>query len=123
MGELTGISEISSLPGDYSEKNSAADIHIHPSGKFLYVSNRGHNSIAAFGIDGNSGELSLIGFTPTGGEIPRNFAITGNGKFLYVANQNSNNITGFAIDQENGTLEDAGIDLEVNTPVCIEFLN
>ena len=122
-GELTGISEISSLPEDYSEKNSAADIHIHPSGKFLYVSNRGHNSIAAFGIDENSGELSLLGFTPTGGEIPRNFAISRNGKFLYVANQNSNNITGFNIDQATGTLKDAGIDLEINTPVCIEFLN
>src|SRR5690606_11147184 len=103
--------------------NSAADIHIHPSGKFLYVSNRGHNSIAAFKIDEDSGELDLIGFTPTGGEIPRNFAITGDGKFLYVANQNSNNITGFKIDGNTGTLQQAGIDLEVNTPVCIEFLN
>ena len=121
-GALMPVSEISSLPRDFSEKNSAADIHIHPSGKFLYVSNRGHNSIAAFEIDKDFGELSLIGFTPTGGEIPRNFAITGNGKFLYVANQNSNNITGFPIDLETGTLENAGINLEVNTPVCIEFL-
>ena len=122
-GELTRISEIPSLPGDYSEKNSAADIHIHPSGKFLYVSNRGHNSIAAFKIHEDSGRLDLMEFTPTGGEIPRNFAITGDGKFLFVANQNSNNITGFKIDEESGALHQAGINLEVNTPVCIEFLN
>ena len=122
-GELIPISEISSLPGDYSEKNSAADIHIHPSGKFLYVSNRGHNSIAGFKIEEDSGELELIGITPTGGEIPRNFAITGDGKFLYVANQNSNNITGFTIGQETGALQQAGINLTVNTPVCIEFLD
>lgn len=122
-GELIPISEISSLPGDYLEKNSAADIHIHPSGKFLYVSNRGHNSIAGFKIDENSGEMDLIGFTPTGGEIPRNFAISSNGKYLYVANQNSNNITGFKIDEDTGALQQTGIDLVVNTPVCIEFLD
>ena len=122
-GELVHLNDISSLPEGFTGKNSAADIHLHPSGNFLYVSNRGHNSIAAFKISKETGMPGLLGFTSTKGEIPRNFAITQDGKYLYAANQNSSNITGFSIDQNTGILKSLEVDLKINTPVCIEFLN
>ncbi len=122
-GELFHISDSSSLPEDFSGKNSAADIHLHPSGNFLYVSNRGHNSIAAFKINIETGILTLLGFTSTEGEIPRNFAVTKDGKYLFAANQNSNNITGFTINQHTGNLKPLGVNLKIKTPVCIEFMN
>lgn len=108
------------LPEDFTGNNSTADIQLHPSGKFLYTSNRGHNSIAAFAVDQNSGRLQLIDHYSTQGETPRNFAISPEGNFLYAANQDSGNIAGFKIYSENGSLE-AIQDLEVKTPVCVEF--
>ncbi len=121
-GELTHLMNISSLPDDFSQKNSAADIHIHPSGNFLYVSNRGHNSIGSFQIDQNTGRIENIGFTTTRGATPRNFAISPDGAFLYVANQDSNDLVSFKIDPQSGNLNALGTKLEVMTPVCIEFL-
>ncbi|MFN4763558.1 lactonase family protein [Gillisia sp. Q332] len=121
-GGLKLIQNITSLPEDFTEKNSAADIHIHPSGKFLYVSNRGHNTIASYKIDKNTGTLKNIEYTPTFGKAPRNFAISENGKFLYVANQDSNNISIFNVDPKNGKLTTKLAPLEIKTPVCLEFL-
>lgn len=120
-GNLTPIMNISSLPEGFTDQNSAADIHVHPSGKFLYASNRGHNSIAAFYINPETGALKIIGFTSTGGATPRNFAITPNGEYLYVANQDSNDIVPFKINVQNGELEPFGKKLEAKTPVCIAF--
>ncbi|RKS53178.1 6-phosphogluconolactonase [Gillisia mitskevichiae] len=122
-GKLNHLNDISSLPEDFTDKNSAADIHIHPSGKYLYVSNRGHNSIAAYRINQNTGSLKNIGFTNTQGETPRNFAISPDGNFLYVANQNTNNLVSFKVDLETGKLLETGNSLAIKTPVCIEFLN
>jgi 6-phosphogluconolactonase len=122
-GELIHLRDISSLPEDFKGKNSAADLHLHPSGKYLYASNRGHNSIAAFSINAENGELKNIGYTSTQGLTPRNFAISPNGEFLYVANQDSNTITGFKVNTGKGTLEEAVVDLKAKTPVCIEFLD
>jgi len=122
-GGLHLIQNISSLPDDFTDKNSAADIHLHPSGKFLYASNRGHNSIAAFKIDENSGKLEGIGYTSTQGKTPRNFALSPDGSYLYAANQDSNTISIFKIDPENGELIPHLKPLEVKTPVCIEFMN
>jgi 6-phosphogluconolactonase len=122
-GGLQLIQNISSLPDDFTDKNSAADIHLHPSGKFLYASNRGHNSIAAFRIDENSGKLEGVGYTSTLGKTPRNFAISPNGSYLYAANQDSNTISIFKIDPKNGELSPYLEPLEVKTPVCIEFMN
>lgn len=122
-GGLQFIQNISSLPDDFTDKNFAADIHLHPSGEFLYASNRGHNSIAAFKIDENSGKLESIGYTSTQGKTPRNFAISPDGSYLYAANQDSNSITIFKIDPENGELIPHLEPLEVKTPVCIEFMN
>ncbi|MFO8146265.1 MAG: lactonase family protein [Gillisia sp.] len=121
-GGLKLIQNIASLPEDFTEKNSAADIHIHPSGKFLYASNRGHNTIASYKIDKNTGTLKNIGYAPTFGKAPRNFAISKNGKFLYVANQDSNNISIFNVDPKSGKLTTQLEPLEINTPVCLEFM-
>ncbi len=120
-GTLNPIMNISSLPEDFSDNNSAADIHIHPSGKFLYASNRGHNSIAAFKIDEETGALENIDFTSTEGATPRNFAISPNGAFLLVANQDSNDIVSLKINTQTGSLESPGQKLDVMTPVCIAF--
>jgi 6-phosphogluconolactonase len=120
-GSLTEKQVISTLPESFSDWNSTADIHVHESGKFLYGSNRGHNSIVSYEIDEDSGELSLLAHTSTEGEFPRNFNIHPNGEALYVANQNSDNITLFDLDPETGVLSFTGESIEVPTPVCIVF--
>ena len=120
-GGLEVLQNTPSLPEGFDGKNSAADIHLHPSGDFLYVSNRGHNSIASYKINKESGKLSSTGFWSTGGKTPRNFAIGPNGKFLYVANQDSNNIGIFKIDLKTGILNQVLNPVEADTPVCIDF--
>jgi 6-phosphogluconolactonase len=120
-GGLELIQNISSLPEDFSENNSGADIHLHPSGKFLYASNRGHNSIVSYEVDAASGELSNPNFTSTLGKTPRNFTISPDGAFLYAANQDSGNISVFKID-EDGSLEQKGEPVASKTPVSLEFL-
>ncbi|GHA31481.1 6-phosphogluconolactonase [Salinimicrobium marinum] len=121
-GGLEIIQNISSLPEGFSDKNSAADIHLHPSGKFLYVSNRGHNSIASFSVEENSGELTALENFPTRGKTPRSFAVSPDGKHLYAANQDSNSVVVFKIDQNSGKLQPVGEPLEVMTPVSLEFI-
>jgi 6-phosphogluconolactonase len=121
-GSMTEVQTLSSLPPDFSEINYCADIHVHPSGKFLYGSNRGHNSIAVYGRNQETGVLNLIELVPTGGETPRNFAIAPDGNFLLVANQSTNNIVTFRIDRETGRLKPTGDSIEIPTPVCIRFL-
>ncbi len=120
-GKLIHLMDISSLPTDFTGENSAADIHIHPSGEFLYVSNRGHNSIGAFNINQKTGTIENIDFTDSNGATPRNFSISPDGSFLYVANQDSNDLVSFKIDSETGKLIEIGNSLAIKTPVCIEF--
>jgi 6-phosphogluconolactonase len=98
-----------------------ADLHITPYGKFLYASNRGHDSLAWFAVDAESGELTLLDHVPSGGREPRGFAIDPGGKFLLSANQNSNNIVTFMIDPAKGQLSRTGDEVEVSMPVCIKF--
>ena len=121
-GSLQLLHTVSSLPQDFEGKNSGADIHVHPSGKFLYVSNRGHNSIAAFGIDNASGKLKLLGHTSTGGKTPRNFSIGPEGEFLYAANQDTDSIAIFKIDPSTGKLKPHQEPLKIMTPVSVEFV-
>ncbi|MCC6456401.1 MAG: lactonase family protein [Caldilineaceae bacterium] len=125
-GTLKEISTLSTLPENYEEtsqeKSWVADVHVHPSGDTLYVSNRGHDSIAIFDIDQESGELTAAGYTSTKGKYPRNFAVDSEGKFLLAANQNSDDIYVFRIDAKTGTLEDTGFGAEIPTPVCIKLL-
>jgi len=118
---FTNLQTISTLPEKFFGKNSCADIHLHPNGKLLYGSNRGHNSIVSYRVNQANGRLSLIGHQPTEGDFPRNFAISPTGNFLYVANQNSGNITVHALNQKSGQLTYLNQRFAIATPVCIEF--
>lgn len=123
QGVLTPLQTISTLPRESEdEDNTTAEIQVHPSGKFLYVSNRGHNSIAVYSIDPMTGTLTTVEFTPTGGAIPRNFGIDPTGRYLLAANQDSNDIVVFHIDPQTGALAPTGHKASVPTPVCIKFL-
>ena len=120
-GKLIATQRASTLPSNWHGTNFSADIHVSPDGRFLYASNRGHDSIAIFSIDLTNGELESRGQTSTRGEWPRNFAVTDDGKFLLVANQNSNNIVVFGVDEESGQLKFSGHELEVPAPVCLKL--
>ena len=118
-GRLTEIQQIPTIPGDYQGFNACADIHISPDGKFLYGSNRGHDSIAVYAIDEQSGQLSLVEYESVQGIFPRNFMIDRSGTFLYAANQNTDNIVAFRINRENGELDPTGFKISCPTPVCM----
>ncbi|MGB7158396.1 MAG: lactonase family protein [Tepidisphaeraceae bacterium] len=122
-GSLNPIGVVPTLPKDYAgaDENTTAEVVVHASGKFLYCSNRGHNSIAVFAI-GDDGRLTPRGHASTQGEIPRNFAIDPSGKFLLAANQKTGSIVVFGIDQSTGELTPTGSKVEVPTPVCVRFL-
>lgn len=122
MGSLSLIQTVNTLPTGFTDKNYCADIHVSPDGKFLYGSNRGHDSIVIFEINEKSGELSYVGHNSVKGNFPRNFMIDPTGKFLLAANQNSNNIVVFKIDQETGKLRANGVEVEVSKPVCLKMI-
>ncbi len=121
-GKVTVLESLSTLPPGWEGENYCADIHIHPSGKFLYASNRGHNSIAIFEIM-RGGRLNPKGHEGVRGKWPRNFSIDPRGNRLIVANQQSDNIVVFDIDPETGELHFTGKELQVRRPVCIKFLS
>jgi 6-phosphogluconolactonase len=121
-GKLQVLQTISTLPADFKGRNDDAEIVVHPSGKFLYASNRGENSIVIYAIDGSKGTLVQVGRVPTGGKEPRNFEIDPTGKFLFAENQKSDNIVVFRIDQKTGQLAPTGKVLDVASPVCLRFV-
>ena len=122
FGEKSTINEtVSTLPADFKGKNSTAEIEVHPNGKFVYGSNRGHNSIVAFQINETTGKLNLIGHFLTQGLVPRSFMITPDGSLLLVANQNSDNVVAFKIDPSTGKLSPTGANSTVMTPVCLKM--
>lgn len=121
-GTLTEIETVTTLPVPVQKGYSTAEVVAHPNGRFLYGSNRGHNTIAVFQVDAGTGKLKATGHTSTQGEIPRNFAIDPTGQFLIAANQNSNTIVPFRINQSSGALEPAGAPLEAPSPVCIRYV-
>ena len=118
---LEFIQKISTLPEIFDKENLAADIHIHPNGKFLFASNRGHDSIAIFSINQHNGYLKLINHQSTFGKYPRNFGIDSTGNYLLVANKNSNNVVVFKINKVNGKLTKLNTVLDVPSPTCVEF--
>lgn len=120
-GSLTELQTISTLPEGVTG-GSTAEIVVHPSGKFVYGSNRGHNSIAVFQVDPSSGKLTAAGHQGEGIKIPRNFNIDLTGKWLLVGSQEGNNVAVFQIDQTSGALKPTGHKIEVGAPVCIKFL-
>ena len=115
------VQHVSSLPEGYNGVKAGADIHLSPDGRFVYASNRGHNSIAVFQRNAGNGQIKLIQNEPVKGDWPRNFALSPDGKFLLVANQRSNNVTVFAIDDETGKLNFTGKNYEIPSPVCLQF--
>jgi 6-phosphogluconolactonase len=121
-GRLAVIQTISTLPEDFKGRNDDAEIVVHPSGKFLYASNRGDDSIVIYAIDGSKGTLTQVGRVPTGGKEPRNFEIDPTGKFLFAENQKSDNVVVFRIDQKTGQLTPTGKVLDVGSPVCLRFV-
>jgi 6-phosphogluconolactonase len=120
-GVLTEIESVSSLPDGFKGANYPADIHVHPSGKFVYGSNRGHDSIAAFSVDQKSGKLTPVGHQGKDIKNPRNFTIDPTGKFLLVANQDLDTVVVFRIDQTTGALTETGGTIKVPRPVCLQF--
>jgi 6-phosphogluconolactonase len=120
-GALEIIETKSTLPADARADNTTAEIEIHPSGKFLYGSNRGHDSIAMFAIDGESGRLTPLGHHPTGGRTPRSFGIDPTGGYLLAANQDSNSMVVHRIDSATGRLSQTGQQVDVPRPVCVKF--
>ncbi len=120
-GELRELQTLSTLPADFKGENSTADVQVHPSGKFLYDSNRGADSIAVFKI-GGKGTLTAVDNTPTQGKTPRGFGIDPTGSFLIAANQKSDSIVVFRIDKSTGRLTATGQTLEAGSPVCVKFV-
>jgi len=122
-GTLTEIQTISTLPDDFSGRNSCAEVRVHPSDRFLYGSNRGHDSIAVYRINPTNGKLTFVEHEKTDIRTPRNFNIDPTGKFCLVANQGSDSVVVFKINQKTGVLEPIGSKISIGKPVCIRFLH
>jgi 6-phosphogluconolactonase len=120
-GELSEIQTLSTIPADFTGKNYCADIHLSKNGKFVYGSNRGHNSIVTFKI-GTDGKVTVAGHTSCGGEWPRNFVLDPTGKYLIAGNQNSGNISLFTLDKKTGLPVLPGKDYKIKSPSCLKFI-
>jgi len=121
-GALTKIESVSTLPAGYKGNTTTAEVVVHPSGKFLYGSNRGHDSIAVFAIDPKTGGLTLVGHQGKGIKEPRGFGIDPTGAYLIVGNQNGKSIVVFKIDAATGELKETGTVAEVGAPVCVKMI-
>jgi 6-phosphogluconolactonase len=121
-GVLKGLQTVSTLPEGFKGNTSTAEVQVHPSGKFLYGSNRGHDSIAVFRIDPKSGALTPAGHQSDKVKTPRNFGIDPTGKYLIVANQGSDSLVVFRIDPATGALTTTGNVAEVPVPVCVKMM-
>jgi 6-phosphogluconolactonase len=121
-GTLQTIQTVTTLPEGFEGKSFTADVHVHPSGKFVYGSNRGHDSIAIFAVDSATGKLTPIGCESTQGKTPRNFGIDPTGAYLLAANQDTDNVVVLRIDAATGKLEPTGQSIRVPMPVCVKFL-
>jgi 6-phosphogluconolactonase len=122
-GALTPVQTISTLPpGETMQpRYSTAEVVVHPTGRFLYGSNRGHDSLVVFAIDDASGQLALVEHVPSGGRVPRNFNLTPDGRFLLSANQESGTVVVFRVDRTTGALTSSGFTAAIEKPVCVVF--
>ncbi len=116
------IQSASTLPKDFTAQSSIAEIVVHPAGRFVYVSNRGHDSIAILTLDPSTGVLTPAGHVSTQGKGPRNFSISPDGKFMVVANENGNNLVAYTIDADTGMPKPTGSTLKMSAPVCVLFV-
>jgi 6-phosphogluconolactonase len=121
-GKLDELQTVSTLPEGFKKDNTTAEVQVHPSGKFLYGSNRGHNSIAVFAIDPKTGKLNRVQIQGKGIKTPRNFGMDPTGKFLIVANQDSDSLVVFRIDARTGKLTPTGDPVKVPMPVCVKMM-
>jgi 6-phosphogluconolactonase len=121
-GQLRALQTVSTLPSAFLGYNKSAEVRILPNGKFLYASNRGPDDLAIFSIDPVQGTLKLVGFQPTGGKGPRDFAIDPTGNFLFAANQDSDSVTVFRVNADTGMLTSMNAALKVPVPICVTFL-
>jgi 6-phosphogluconolactonase len=121
-GSLTAIHTLSTLPKGFSGESYCADVHVSPDGRFVYGSNRGHDSIVVFGFNQKDGKLTYIENVSTGGKWPRNFTLDPSGKILLVANQNTDSIVTFKIDSNTGKLTPTGKVAQVPAPVCLKVV-
>lgn len=120
-GRFQSLEIQSTLPKEWDGLKAVSEIRITPNGRFLYVGNRGHDSIAIFLVDQGTGRLTLVGHEPTRGKFPRNFNIDPTGRYLLAANQNSGNVVVFEIDPASGRLTFTGSEIKVPKPVCVAF--
>ena len=121
-GVLSALQTLPTLPEGFTGESTCAEVQMAPSGRFLYGSNRGHDSIVIYALDPDEGTMRLVGHQSTGGKIPRNFTLSPKGLFLAAANQDSNTVVMFRVDPEKGTLEPTGSVVEAGTPICVKFL-
>ena len=121
-GRLQHVQAISTLPEGWQGINYPAEVAVASSGRFVYMSNRGHDSIAIFAMDETSGKLTLVGHEPTRGSFPRHFSLDPTGAIMLVANQDGDNVVVFRVDQVTGTLTPTGHAVEVPMPVCVRFV-
>ncbi|HUT88209.1 MAG TPA: lactonase family protein [Thermoguttaceae bacterium] len=121
-GALEPLETVPTLPEGFTGKSTTAEIVVHPSGRFLYGSNRGHDSLVIFAVDARTGKLRYVGHEPTQGKAPRNFAIDPSGDYLLAANQGTDNVVVFRIDANTGELRPTGHSLEVPKPVCLVMM-
>ena len=119
--DINLVETVPTIPADYKMNSSPADVHVHPNGRFVYSSNRGHNSIAIFRIDEASGRMALVDIVSTQGATPRGFQFEPSGRFLFAGNQGTGNVVTFAVDGETGKMTPTGAKAEVPRPVCIQF--
>lgn len=119
--QFARLDSLSTLPSGFAPQNTCADLHFHPNGRFLYGSNRGHDSIVIYAVDPATGRLTLVGHQAAGGAVPRNFMLTPDGKWLLVAHQNSSTVAAFRVDVATGRLTPAGAASRVATPVCLKI--
>lgn len=121
-GTLLEIQTLSTLPADYDGASTCAEIQIAPSGQFVYGSNRGHDSVVVYAVDGTSGRLTCLGQHSTGGKTPRHFALDPRGEYLVAANQDTEDLVVFRLDPASGKLVTTGQRVDAPTPVCVRFL-
>ena len=121
-GHLKEIQEVPAIPADYKGRDATAEIQIDKKGRFVYVSNRGHDSIAVFSVDQGTGKLTPIQHASTLGKTPRNFSLDPTGQYLFAANQGSDTVVPFKVDPESGKLTPTGEPISVPKPVCVLFV-
>ena len=120
-GSLAAMQTLSTLPEGFDGKSYTAEVVAHPSGRFVYGSNRGHDSIAVFSVEPTSGKLTLASITPVGGKWPRNFNIDPTGRWLIAAHEKSDSLAVFGIDETTGALTQVGPAIPAPAPACVIF--